>query len=317
MIFTSGGTEAINLAIKGAAWAGKAEGPSHHHHGGRTQGCARVVPDAGEVRLRGRRACRSIAMAGSTRTNSTAAMTDKVILVSLQLANNEVGTIQALEPLLERVRPVPSARSISTRSRAPRYLSLDVDALGADLVSLRRSQGRGTQGRRRAVDPTQQGHPAAAARRQPGALPSSRYRERSRGGGHGRSVRAGDRRTCTTSMPALRQRRDRLRTALLAIDGVELTGHGSERLPGSLSVIVRDLAGRRHRHRARPRGHRLLDRFRLHHRLESSHRTCSPRWATRTAEARGSLRLSLGRSTTDAEIDMAAVAYPRRHRAPT
>ena len=90
VVFTSGGTEANNLALKGAAWAGKARGHRivtssiEHHAVGHTlrylekfgfevvelpvDRYGRVDPDELE-----------------------AALTDRTILVSIMLANNEVG----------------------------------------------------------------------------------------------------------------------------------------------------------------------------------------------------------------------------------
>src|SRR5439155_6652798 len=41
----------------------------------------------------------------------------------------------------------------------------------------------------------------------------------------------------------LRRQRDRLKTAVLAVDGTELTGHPRERLPGHLSLIAREVDG--------------------------------------------------------------------------
>src|SRR6186997_2747436 len=95
VVFTSGGTEANNLALKGAAWAGKAHGHRivtsavEHHAVGHTlrhlekfgfevvelpvDRYGRVDPDQLE-----------------------AAITDRTILVSIMLANNEVGTLQPI-----------------------------------------------------------------------------------------------------------------------------------------------------------------------------------------------------------------------------
>src|SRR5262245_26720564 len=102
IVFTSGGTEANNLALKGAAWAGKARGHRivtssiEHHAVGHTlrylekfgfeilelpvDRYGRVDPDQLE-----------------------SALTDKTILVSVMLANNEVGTIQPIAEIAKRV----------------------------------------------------------------------------------------------------------------------------------------------------------------------------------------------------------------------
>src|SRR6187455_3380268 len=103
VVFTSGGTEANNLALKGAAWAGKGRGHRivtssvEHHAVGHTlrylekfgfeivelpvDRYGRVDPDQLE-----------------------AAITDRTIVVSIMLANNEVGTIQPIGDLVSRVR---------------------------------------------------------------------------------------------------------------------------------------------------------------------------------------------------------------------
>ena len=102
-------------------------------------------------------------------------------------------------------------------------------------------------------------------------------------------------------------RRDRLAATVLALDGVEPTGHPVDRIANLLSVIVRDVVG---------------DELVMALDLEGV--ACSTGSACTTGslepshvllamgyppdEARGSLRLSLGRTTTDADVDAAAVA---------
>ena len=129
IVFTSGGTEANNLALKGAAWAGKARGHRivtssvEHHAVGHTlrylekfgfeivelpvDRYGRVDPDQLE-----------------------AALNDKTILVSVMLANNEVGTIQPIADIAARVRArkgvllhvdaVQAAPYVGPRRRGPR-----------------------------------------------------------------------------------------------------------------------------------------------------------------------------------------------------
>jgi len=97
---------------------------------------------------------------------------------------------------------------------------------------------------------------------------------------------------------------------VLVVEGAELTGHPKERLPGLLSIIARDTDG---------------TSVALSLDLEGI--ACSVGSACTTGstevshvlsamgypdeEARGALRMSLGRTTTDAEIDTACEVIPR------
>jgi cysteine desulfurase len=108
----------------------------------------------------------------------------------------------------------------------------------------------------------------------------------------------------------VRKLRERLRVAALAIEGVELTGHPRDRLPNVLSVVVGEADGAAIVVK--------LDLARIAGSVGSACTTGSTEPShVLTAmgypddEARGSLRLSLGRTTTDAEIDEAVEVIPR------
>ena len=190
IVFTSGGTEANNLAIKGAAWAGKARGPRivtsavEHHAVGHTlrylekfgfeivelpvDRYGRVDPD----QLEG-------------------AINDRTILVSIMLANNEVGTLQPIAEIAAVVHGHKGVLLHVDAVQAAPYVDLDVEALGADMVSLGRPQVRGSQGRRRAVRAPRHAHPRPAAGRDPGTASPGGHGERRRCGRSGRRVRPG------------------------------------------------------------------------------------------------------------------------------
>ena len=68
------------------------------------------------------------------------------------------------------------------------------------------------------------------------------------------------------------------------------------------------LRGRRAADAARRAGHRVLDRLGLHGRASPSPATCCSRWAPTTARARGSLRFSLGHTSTAGRRRRASVA---------
>jgi cysteine desulfurase len=113
-----------------------------------------------------------------------------------------------------------------------------------------------------------------------------------------------------TTARRVRKLRDRLRGALLAEDGVELTGHPRERLPNLLSVVVGEADGAA-----------IVVKLDLAGIAGSVGSACTT-GSTEPShvltamgypddEARGSLRLSLGRTTTDEEIDEAVETVPR------
>ena len=103
LIFTSGGTEANNLAIKGAAWAGKSRGhrivtsPVEHHAVGHAlRYLERFGFEIVEV---------PVDRYGRVDPEQLeAAITDRTILVTIMLANNEVGSIQPIAEIASRVK---------------------------------------------------------------------------------------------------------------------------------------------------------------------------------------------------------------------
>jgi cysteine desulfurase len=145
IVFTSGGTEANNLALKGAAWAGKAHGHRivtssvEHHAVGHTlrylekfgfevvelpvDRYGRVDPDQLE-----------------------AALTDRTTLVSIMLANNEVGTIQPVEEIAARIRTRKGILFHVDAVQAAPYVEVDVHRLDADLVSIGAHKFEGPKG---------------------------------------------------------------------------------------------------------------------------------------------------------------------------
>jgi cysteine desulfurase len=305
LVFTGGGTEAINLAIKGAAWAGKAQGhriiTSAIEHKAVLESCLLLEKYGFEVREL------PVDRYGRVDPDDlTATLTEKTVLVSLQLANNEVGTIQPMAELIARVRRGSSARIHVDAVQAAAWLPLDMTALDADLVSFAAHKVEGPKGmgalwirRGMAILPqvhggTQERYRRAGTENVAGAVGMAAAFE----------LAAAER---DTVVPAVAAQRDRLREALLGIEGVELTGHPVERLPNSLSVIVPDVVG---------------DDIVIGLDLEGI--ACSTGSACTSgstepshvlsamgyppAEARGALRLTPGRTTTDDDVDTAIAA---------
>ena len=202
IVFTSGGTEANNLALKGAAWAGKARGHRivtsavEHHAVGHTlrylekfgfeivelpvDRYGRVDPDQLE-----------------------AALTDRTILVSIMLANNEVGTIQPMRRD-RQARPGAQGRPPPRRCRpgGPVRRPRRARRSDADLVSLGAHKFEGPKG----VGALFVRHGTHILAQQHGGTQERHRRaghgERRRGGRPGRRLRAVVRRAVRDGRPA-------------------------------------------------------------------------------------------------------------------
>lgn len=308
IVFTSGGTEANNLALKGAAWAGKSRGHrivttavEHHAVGHALRYLEKFGFEIVEV---------PVDRYGRVDPDAVdQAMGDKTILVSVMLGNNEVGTLQPVEEIGRRVRARKGVVFHVDAVQAAPYVDLDVERLGADFVSIAAHKFEGPKGMgalyvrhgthvlAQQHGGTQERHRRAGTENVAGAVGLAEAydfacRER------------------PESNRRLRKLRERLKSAVLAVEGTELTGHPTERLPGLLSIIARDTDG---------------SAVSLSLDLEGI--ACSVGSACTTGstevshvltamgypeeEARGALRLSLGRTTTEADIETACQIVPR------
>lgn len=303
IVLTSGGTEALNLGLKGIAWAGKSRGHRivtsavEHHAVGHTllhlekfgfevvtlpvDRYGRIDPDQVE-----------------------AALNDKTILVAIQLANNEVGTIQPIAEIARRVHARKGVLLAVDAVAAAPYLAIDVEELGADLLAIAAHKFEGP----RSAGALYLRHGTNILAQQHGGT-QERYRRAGTedvAGAVGMAaafdLAAEEREATAGPLGALR---DRLAAALLADGQLELTGHPTVRLPGLLSVVAPGLDG------ASVVAALDLDLVAASvgsacttGSLEPSHVLTAMGYPV--DEARGSLRLSLGRMTTDAEVDEAA-----------
>ena len=308
IVFTSGGTESNNLALKGAAWAGRARGnqivtTSVEHHAVlhtlrylekfgfevvelAVDRYGRVDPDAVE-----------------------AAVTDKTILVSVMYANNEVGTVQPIPEIAARVRSHRGVLFHVDAVQAAAHIDLDPGALGVDLMSFAAHKFEGPKG----VGALYVRHGTHILAQQQGG---SQERHRRAGTenvagavGMARAYELAVLERNETSR-RLRRYRDRLKAAVLAVEGTELTGHPRERLPGHLSVIAREVDG--------TAVALALDLEGIACSVGSACATGSSEVShVLTAmgfpedEARGSVRLSLGRTTTEGDVERAAEIVSR------
>ncbi len=308
IVFTSGGTEANNLALKGAAWAGKARGHrivtssiEHHAVGHTLRYLEKFGFEVVEV---------PVDRYGRVDPDQLdAAITDRTILVSIMLANNEVGTIQPIADIARRVRTHKGVLLHVDAVQAAPYVDIDVDALGVDLLSLGAHKFEGPKG----IGALYVRHGTHILAQQQGGSQERHRRAGTEDVAAAVGLASAYDLACAErpeTVARLRRLRDRLAKAVLAVPGTERTGHPKDRLPGLFSMIARDTDG---------------SAVALSLDLEGIAASVGSACATGSTEvshvltamgypeeeARGALRLSLGRTTSEPEIDVACDVVPR------
>jgi cysteine desulfurase len=307
VVFASGGTEANNLALKGAAWAGKAHGHrivtssiEHHAVGHALRYLEKFGFEVVEL---------PVDRYGRVDPDELeAALTDRTILVSIMLANNEVGTIQPVAEIAKRVRGRKGILFHIDAVQAAPYVDLKLSELGADLVSISGHKFEGPKG----VGALYVRHGTHILAQQHGGE-QERHRRAGTENVAGAVGLAAAYELCVAERPAtvkrLRSWRERIGKAVLAVPGTELTGHPSARLPGLLSIIARGTDG--------ASVALSLDLEGIAVSVGSACTTGSTEVSHVLSamgypddEARGALRVSLGRTNTDEEIATAIEVMP-------
>ena len=305
IIMTAGATESINIAFHGVLSQGghivtnEIEHPAvlnaakvHEHTLAKPTAKGVIIPEAIQ-----------------------SAICDDTRLVSVALANNELGTIQSLRDIATVIENVREARRISGNttpiylhsdaSQGAGVLSLNVARLGLDLLTLNAGKCYG---------PKQVGllWSRADVKLQPFIL----------GGGQEAGIRSGTENvagiigfgealTIAEAMRAdegrrLSDLRDSLQKKLVsAFADAEVSGNQKRRLPGLLHITLPGLDAER-----------ALFALEMRGVMVATGSACAANKGTRShvlvaigmspERADGSLRFSLGRHTTQAEIDMAA-----------
>ncbi len=303
IVFTSGATEANNLALKGLARALAARGrrivTQATEHASVLEPLRRLAREGFELTVVG------VDRRGRVRLDELeAALADGAVLAALMAANNETGTLQPVREAAELAHR-HGALLHCDAAQAAGKVPLELDALGADTVALSAHKLYGPKG-----------VGALWIRRGLAVRPEPLLD----GGGQEGGLRPG-----TLNVPGivgfavavelavaaraeeaarLARLRDRLEGAILGeLDGVSVSGDPGARLPGVTNLAFEGVDGEA-----------LLAS--LPDLAVSSGAACSagspePSPVLRAMGlppdlARASLRLAVGRFTTEAEVDRAA-----------
>jgi cysteine desulfurase len=310
LIFTSGGTESDNLALRGAAMAGRERGAtrlfiSPVEHDAITKTAQQLAREYGfEVEHL------PVDENGIVQPASVAkAIDDKTALVSVILGNNEIGTVN---PIAE-IAAICRERGVLLHSDAVQsgaYLKLDLQTLGVDMLSIGAHKFYGPKGvgalyvRSGAkLLPSQTGGSQEAGRR--AGTPNVAYIV---GMARAFELAQTELATRTQQFGTLRDRV--IQGVLGAVPDAQLTGHSELRLANHASFVLKGVDGNELL--------MLLDNAGFACSSGSACKTgdpapsevllalgLSPEWAL------GSLRVTVGMQTTAADIDALLAALPK------
>jgi len=306
IVFTSGGTEANNLAIQGIARASKDRGnhivtSSIEHHA--------VL-----------KTCQYLERNGFTVTylpvdhhgivnpeDLKKALTDKTILVSVMHANNEVGTIEPID----EIGRIVTERGIAFHTDAIQSagkVPLNVKEMSVDLLSISAHKFYGPKGigalyirEGIRIDPILYGGEQEKGIR-------SGTENVASVAGLGKACELA-RETVAVRMDEIRKMRDALQERIsTAVPGLTINGHPVSRLPNCLSVSVPGLIGETILRDLDARGIAVSSGSACtSHSVEISHVLSAMRLPEETAQ--GTVRLSLGIINTPDEIEYAAASF--------
>lgn len=302
IVFTSGATESDNLALKGVIEMYKEKGT--HIITSSTEHRA-VLDTAKSLEAKGLATVTYLPVDKFGMVNPQDvqnAITDKTILISVMLANNEIGTINPVQ----EIGKIAKAKGILFHCDATQgvgKIPVDVQAMGIDLMSFTSHKIYGPKG--------------------VGALyvrkrnPRVRIAAQMDGGGHERGMRSGTlpvplivgfgkaceicEQEMTSEAAKLSKMRDHLQADIMAaLEESYLNGHPTNRLPGNLNISF-----------AYVEGESLLMGMKdiaLSSGSACTSATLEPSYVLRalgvgTDLAHSSIRFGLGRFNTDEEID--------------
>ena len=247
IVFTSGGTESDNAAIKGVALAMRNVGTHivttaiEHHAVLHT--CQQMEQFGFDVTYLPVDSCGKV-----SRDDVLNALREDTILVSVMMANNEIGTIQPIKDIAEavKIRAAEENKTILVHTdavQAAGALEINVKDLGIDMLSISAHKFHGPRGvgllylkRGTPFEPLiigggQERQNRSGTENVPGIVGLAKALELS----------ANDRNEVNIS---LIEKRDRIiRFLTEELDGVTINGHPVDRLPNNVSVSFEGVEG--------------------------------------------------------------------------
>ncbi len=309
IIFTSGGTESDNLAIRGVISAKRKSLPRPHvittsiEHPAVLETCVRLEKDGIDVTF-----LPSSESGAVEPSDLEAAIRPETVLVSVMLANNETGVIQ---PVAKMAR-IAKKHGITFHVDAVQgvgKIPVDVDALGIDLLTISAHKFYGPKGigalyRRNGtkIDPVYTGgHHEFGLRPGTENVPAIV--------GFGEACRISGE-NLESEMRHIERLRDRMEKGIVErIDNIKINGAGSTRVPNTCSVTVKRIEGEA------MTMHLSMLGFAL-----SSGSACATgdsepshvllAMGVDPVDAQGALRISLGIDNTEEEVDAFLDAFP-------
>jgi cysteine desulfurase len=306
--FTSGGTEADNLAIKGVAQANAQRGKhivtTRIEHHAVEESCRYLEKQGFSVTLV------RVDKDGLVNPGDVEkAVTPETILISVMHANNEVGTIQPIADI-SRVARKKGVYFHTDAVQTVGHIPAKVDELGVDLLAISAHKLYGPKGvgvlyvrkGTRIVSFLHGGGQECGLRASTENVPGIV--------GLGMAAEIAQAEMDAESKHVTRLRNKLIKGLLERIPQVRLNGHPTQRLPNNVNISV-----------ASVEGESLAVSLDLEGIAVSTGSACSSEamepshvltaMGVPVELARGSVRFSLGRENTDAEIDRVLEAFPR------
>jgi cysteine desulfurase len=300
IIFTSGGTESDNLAIKGIAYRNSGKGKhiitSTIEHPAILNTCAYLEKEGFDVTYVPADSDGIIDM-----DELKKAIRDDTILISVMHANNEIGTIQPISDISKLAKE----KSIYLHTDAVQSfgkIAVNVNELGVDMLSMSSHKIYGPKGVGALY--VRKGTPLQAL---------------AHGGSHERSMRAGtenisgivgfakavalaDERLVDDAKHMTQLRDSLIGKVMDSIDDVELSGHPTNRLPNNVNLRFSFIEGESMLLFLDMKGIAISTGSACSSKsLEPSHVLTAI--GLRPEDSHGSLRITLGKDNTQEEVD--------------